>query len=248
MFSKGSGCGRIITSKICSSCLRYSVAFCGHLVRAGRMVVTISFVSSSIIQGEPKNTEPIKMLINPTSSNLVDLNFSLWMIFPQSFSHLSQFAYNLYVLSKMCSKWHPRRWRHTCIRRAKLSMTHSSLGICLIFAVIAAFSSPIVWGLFSYIILEIPPQIKIWGVQVWWTRYVAVLMKFWASFGRCRGIDRDEQWFRQDGGYLHTTNDSLAWLRERLKDRLISRKCEIEWAAHSPDLNPIILSVGVSQG
>ena len=84
--------------------------------------------------------------------NLVDLNFSLWMIFPQSFSHLSQFAYNFYVLSKMCSKWHPRRWRHTCIRRAKLSMTrtHSSLGISLIFAVIAALSSPIVWGLFSY--------------------------------------------------------------------------------------------------
>jgi hypothetical protein len=63
-------------------------------------------------------------------------------------------------------------------------------------------------------------------------------MKFWASFGRCRGIDRDEQWFRQDGGLPHTTNDSLAWLRERFKDRLISRKCEIEWAAHSPDLNP----------
>jgi hypothetical protein len=27
----------------------------------------------------------------------------------------------------MCSKWHPRRWRHTCIRRAKLSMTHTFL-------------------------------------------------------------------------------------------------------------------------
>jgi hypothetical protein len=101
---------------------------------------------------------------------------------------------------------------------------------------------------FIHIILEIPPEIKFWRVQVWWMRYVAVLMKFLASLGRCRGIDRDEQWFRQDGGYLHTTNDSLAWLRERLKDRLISRKCEIEWAAHSPDLNPIILSVGVSQG
>jgi hypothetical protein len=36
----------------------------------------------------------------------------------------------------------------------------------------------------------------------------------------------------------HTTNDSLAWLRERFKDRLNNRKCEIEWAAHSPDLNP----------
>ena len=89
-----------------------------------------------------------------------------------------------------------------------------------------------------HIVLEIPPQIKIWGIQVWWMRYVAVLMKFWASLGRRRGIDRDEQWFRQDGGHPHTTNDSLAWLRERFKERLISRKCEIEWAAHSPDLNP----------
>jgi hypothetical protein len=68
-------------------------------------------------------------------------------------------------------------------------------------------------------------------------RYVAVLMKFWGSLGRRRGIDRDEQWFRQDRGHPHT-NDSLAWLRERFKDRLIIRKCEIEWAAHSPDLNP----------
>jgi hypothetical protein len=34
-----------------------------------------------------------------------------------------------------------------------------------------------------HIILEIPPQINIWGVQVWWMRYAAVLMKFWASLG-----------------------------------------------------------------
>ena len=54
MFSKWSVCGRIITSKICSSCLRYSVACCGHLVRAGRRVVTISFVSSSIIHRNMK--------------------------------------------------------------------------------------------------------------------------------------------------------------------------------------------------
>jgi hypothetical protein len=32
------------------------------------------------------------------------------------------------------------------------------------------------------------------------------------------------------GATPHTTNDALAWLRERLKDRLISRRCEIEWA------------------
>jgi hypothetical protein len=101
-----------------------------------------------------------------------------------------------------------------------------------------------------HIILEIPPQIKIWGVQVWWMHYVAVLMKFWVSLGRRRCIDRDEQWFRQDGAIPHTTNDSLAWLRERFKDRLISRKCEIEWVAHSPDLNPpphIFICGGISR-
>jgi hypothetical protein len=70
--------------------------------------------------------------------------------------------------------------------------------------------------------------------------YVAVLMKFCASLGRRRGIDRDEQWSWQDGGHPHTTNDSLAWLKERFKDKLISRKCKIEWATHSPDLNPPI--------
>ena len=30
-------------------------------------------------------------------------------------------------------------------------------------------------------------------------RYVAVLRKFWASLGRHRGTDRDDQWFQQDG-------------------------------------------------
>ena len=34
-------------------------------------------------------------------------------------------------------------------------------------------------------------------------RYVAVLMKFWASLVRRRGIDRDEQCFQQDGA-THT--------------------------------------------
>jgi len=48
----------------------------------------------------------------------------------------------------MCSRWAPRRCRHIWIRRAKFSMTlpHSSLGIALIAAVIAAFRSGIVWG------------------------------------------------------------------------------------------------------
>ena len=46
----------------------------------------------------------------------------------------------------------PRRCRHIWIRREKFSMTlpHSSLGIALIAAVIAAFRSGTVWGLLPY--------------------------------------------------------------------------------------------------
>ena len=39
-------------------------------------------------------------------------------------------------------------------------------------------------------------------------------------------------------GHPHTSNVSLASLRERFDDRLISRRCDVEWAAHSSDLNP----------
>ena len=80
-------------------------------------------------------------------------------------------------------------------------------------------------------------------------RYVAVLRKFWASLGRRRGMDRDQQWFQQEGATPHTSNVSLAWLRKRFDDKLISRRCDVEWAAHSPELNPPrFLSVEVSQG
>ena len=54
MSRKGSGYGRIMTNKMCSSWLRYSVACFWHLVRAGRMVVTISFLSSFIIHRNMK--------------------------------------------------------------------------------------------------------------------------------------------------------------------------------------------------
>ena len=53
-------------------------------------------------------------------------------------------------------------------------------------------------------------------------------------------MDRDQQWFQQDGATPHTSNVSLAWLRERFDDRLISMRCDVEWTAHSPDLNPQI--------
>ena len=69
-------------------------------------------------------------------------------------------------------------------------------------------------------------------------RYIEVLQKFWTTLGRRRGFERDGQWFQQDGATPHTSNETLQWLRQRFGDRLISRMCEIEWAPHSPDLNP----------
>jgi len=46
-------------------------------------------------------------------------------------------------------------------------------------------------------------------------RYVAVLRKFWTSLGWHRGIDRDDQWFQQDGATPHISNHTLIWLRKR---------------------------------
>ena len=68
-------------------------------------------------------------------------------------------------------------------------------------------------------------------------RYIEVLQKFWTTLGRRRGFKKDGQWFQQDGATPHISNETLQWLR-RFGDRLISRRCEIEWAPHSPDLNP----------
>jgi len=78
-------------------------------------------------------------------------------------------------------------------------------------------------------------------------RYVTILRKFCASLSRHRGINRDEQWFQHYGATHYTSNDSFAWLRKWSQERLISRKCDVKWALHSPNLNTQILSVGVSQ-
>ena len=59
-------------------------------------------------------------------------------------------------------------------------------------------------------------------------RYIAVLNKYWASLGRRRRV----------GATPHTTNETIAWLRQRFEERLISIRCDVEWAPHSPDLNP----------
>ena len=36
----------------------------------------------------------------------------------------------------------------------------------------------------------------------------------------------------------HTSSETLLWLRQRFGGRLISRRCDTEWAARSPDFPP----------
>jgi len=36
------------------------------------------------------------------------------------------------------------------------------------------------------------------------------------------------------------THDAQAWLRERFQERFISRKCNVDWALHSPELNSFL--------
>ena len=61
-----------------------------------------------------------------------------------------------------------------------------------------------------------------------------VLDNTWST----KGVVRVLQWFQQDGATLHTSNESLAWLRQHFPDRLISRRCDPQWSPHSPHLNP----------
>lgn len=68
--------------------------------------------------------------------------------------------------------------------------------------------------------------------------------KFWASMRQRRDIDRDEQWFQQDNATPHTSNDPLACLRERFQERLIIKKCDVKWAPHTPDMNPVYSLLG----
>ena len=69
-------------------------------------------------------------------------------------------------------------------------------------------------------------------------RYIVVLNKFWMDLEIQQGINRNVQWFQQDGATPHTADITLEWLDERFSDRLISRRRDTEWSPHSPDLSP----------
>ena len=68
-------------------------------------------------------------------------------------------------------------------------------------------------------------------------RYMGVLKQFFVKLKR-KHVDVDSQWFMQDGATPHTANCTLQWLRSKFQDRIISRRTTVEWAPHSPDLNP----------
>ena len=68
--------------------------------------------------------------------------------------------------------------------------------------------------------------------------YIEVLAKFWTALGQ-RRAQRGVQWLQQDGATPHCSNVTLSWIETRFSDRVISRRCDNDWAPHSPDLNPL---------
>ena len=122
---------------------------------------------------------------------------------------------------------------------------HSSFGIALIFcAAWVAISKHGIIGPFWFENANQEP------VTVRKERYIEVLNKLWEALGllsRGRGrnrVQRDIQWFQQDGAPPHTANITLDWLDHKFPNPLISRKREPEWSPHSPDLNPQISTCG----
>ena len=73
-------------------------------------------------------------------------------------------------------------------------------------------------------------------VQPHTTGYLAVLAKCWRNT-RIKAGRQTSAVVQQDGATPHTSNLSLAWLHEHFGDCVISKKCALEWAPHSPDFN-----------
>ena len=67
--------------------------------------------------------------------------------------------------------------------------------------------------------------------------YLQVLDTFWRELNLKR-LPKNKQWFQQDGATPHTAARALHWIQERFGERVMSRRCAIEWAPHSPDLTP----------
>lgn len=69
-------------------------------------------------------------------------------------------------------------------------------------------------------------------------RYVAMLEGYLTpELARSR-IANTRTWFQQDGATCHTSNDSMAVVRQMFPARLISKRGDIPWPPRSPDLTP----------
>ena len=63
--------------------------------------------------------------------------------------------------------------------------------------------------------------------------------KFIPALRRKRGVGMNTVIYQQDGATPHTSNVSLEYLRRYFPgDRLISRRTDNPWPAHSPGLSP----------
>lgn len=70
-------------------------------------------------------------------------------------------------------------------------------------------------------------------------RYVAMLQIFFAPALQDFSGFNHRTWFQQDGATCHTSNDSIAAVREIFGQKLISKRGDINWPPRSPDLSPM---------
>ena len=69
-------------------------------------------------------------------------------------------------------------------------------------------------------------------------RYILAIQTILKHFPK-RELKSKRFWWQQDGASCHCSDRSLTELKKHFQNRLISRRSEIEWPAHSPDLNPL---------
>lgn len=69
-------------------------------------------------------------------------------------------------------------------------------------------------------------------------RYVAMLEGFLAPELENSRIVNSRTWFQQDGATCHTSNDSMAVVKQMFPGRLISKRGDIPWPPRSPDVTP----------
>ena len=71
-------------------------------------------------------------------------------------------------------------------------------------------------------------------------RYIEVINTFSNDLRRTlTQYQRRRAWFQQDGAPPHTANDTIEYINELFRRRVIALGSDFEWAPHSPDLNPL---------